>query len=407
MSDAAVRIEALSKRYVIGRGSQEETFRDLLSRVFTPRRPEATRSEEREFWALRDITFDVRRGQVMGIVGRNGAGKSTLLKILSRITEPTSGRVEIRGRVTSLLEVGTGFHPELTGRENVYLNGAILGMSRREIRRRFDEIVSFAEVEDFIDTPVKRYSSGMYLRLAFAISAHLDPEIQIVDEVLAVGDAAFQRKCVAKIQSIASKEGATVLFVSHSVGTVQELCSAAAWLDKGRLRAVGAMAEVVDRYYKAIDAEDVTEEQQEQWLRANFGEMRVAVTPGSVVSGHGTTFTVTLRAGRPTELRDLALLIYSEYGARVAVLDLRPVVGGGRRIDRHPLEVSTVVEHLPLVEGTYSIGLYLGTDWLSRNFFGIASLEVEPALPRDGAAFEPYPAVHRGVMVLEHRVTRT
>jgi lipopolysaccharide transport system ATP-binding protein len=188
-----------------------------------------------EFWALREVDFEVERGQVVGIIGRNGAGKSTLLKLLSRITEPTTGRIELHGRVASLLEVGTGFHPELTGRENIFLNGAILGMSRAEIKRKFDEIVAFTEIEKFLDTPVKRFSSGMYVRLAFAVAAHLEPEILVIDEVLAVGDAQFQRKCLGKMQDVAATEGRTVLFVSHNMNAVESLCTRAFWLDSGRI----------------------------------------------------------------------------------------------------------------------------------------------------------------------------
>jgi len=201
-----------------------------------------------DLWALRDVSFEVRRGEVLGIIGRNGAGKSTLLKILSRITEPTSGRAVMRGRVGSLLEVGTGFHPELTGRENIFLNGAILGMRKKEIETKFDEIVAFAEVERFIDTPVKRYSSGMYVRLAFAVAAHLDPEILIVDEVLAVGDAAFQKKCLGKMSDVATKEGRTVLFVSHNMGAINRLCGKTLLLDKGHLEMFAATNAVISHY---------------------------------------------------------------------------------------------------------------------------------------------------------------
>jgi lipopolysaccharide transport system ATP-binding protein len=205
-------------------------------------------SSSEDFWALKDVSFEVRRGEVVGIIGRNGAGKSTLLKILSRITEPTEGRVTLRGRVASLLEVGTGFHPELTGRENVFLNGAILGMHRAEIKRKFDEIVAFAEVDKFLDTPVKRYSSGMYVRLAFAVAAHLEPEILVVDEVLAVGDTEFQKKCLGKMKDDSGKEGRTVLFVSHNMAAVNNLCSRALMLDGGRVIHDGETAQVVDHY---------------------------------------------------------------------------------------------------------------------------------------------------------------
>jgi len=252
-----IRIENLSKKYTISHERQEQyaTVRDLLANA--PRNAikkllnlrsacEAPGLTE-EFWALKDVSFDIRQGERVGIIGRNGAGKSTLLKILSRISEPTSGRVFINGRVSSLLEVGTGFHPELTGRENVYLNGAILGMSKAEIKRKFDEIVDFAEVEKFLDTPVKRYSSGMYVRLAFAVAAHLEPEILIVDEVLAVGDAAFQKKCLGKMEE-AGKEGRTVLFVSHNMGVISQLCSSCVWLDGGQVRDIGETSSVVNGY---------------------------------------------------------------------------------------------------------------------------------------------------------------
>lgn len=202
-------------------------------------------TSEEEFWALKDVSFEIRRGERVGIIGRNGAGKSTLLKILSRITEPTTGRVEIRGRVASLLEVGTGFHPELTGRENIYLNGAILGMTRREIRSKFDEIVDFAEVEKFLDTPVKRYSSGMYVRLAFAVAAHLEPEILVVDEVLAVGDASFQKKCLGKMEDVADREGRTVLIVSHQINVIRTLASKGILLASGILAKCGEPEEVI------------------------------------------------------------------------------------------------------------------------------------------------------------------
>src|SRR6202044_1606857 len=213
------------------------------------------RKESNEFLALNNVSFQVKPGEVLGIIGRNGAGKSTLLKVLSRITPPTSGQIRVRGRIASLLEVGTGFHPDLTGRENIFLNGAILGMSRVEITRKLDEIVAFAEIEKFLDTPVKRYSSGMYVRLAFAVAAHLEPEILIVDEVLAVGDAAFQKKCLGKMQEVARSEGRTVIFVSHNIAAVLQLTSRAVVLDKGRVRFYGPTEEAVEQYSKAIDSD--------------------------------------------------------------------------------------------------------------------------------------------------------
>ena len=257
-----VQIENLGKRYLIGHRRQEryQTLRDSMAqgcrnfgqRLLHPLRassgqPMLADGEGEEFWALKDVSFEVKQGDRIGIIGRNGAGKSTLLKILSRITEPTEGRVRIRGRVASLLEVGTGFHPELTGRENIYLNGAILGMGKAEIRRKFDEIVAFSEVEKFLDTPVKRYSSGMYVRLAFAVAAHLEPEILVVDEVLAVGDVQFQKKCLGKMEEV-GREGRTVIFVSHNMGAVQKLCDRGILLQQGLLVADSLADEVVSTY---------------------------------------------------------------------------------------------------------------------------------------------------------------
>ncbi|HEX9028327.1 MAG TPA: ABC transporter ATP-binding protein [Anaerolineales bacterium] len=255
MSDLAVRVEDLGKQFIIGASVERyRTLRDslvdlaaapgrALRSVFKP----AGQEPENRIWALSDVSFDVHKGQVLGVIGRNGAGKSTLLKILSRVTEPSRGVVEIHGRVGSLLEVGTGFHPELTGRENIYLNGAILGMKRSEIERKFDEIVAFSEVEKFIDTPVKRYSSGMYLRLAFAVAAHLEPEILVVDEVLAVGDAEFQRKCLGKMSDVA-QQGRTVLFVSHNMSAILRLTEEAIVLDKGRMVMRAPTQQAVDYY---------------------------------------------------------------------------------------------------------------------------------------------------------------
>jgi lipopolysaccharide transport system ATP-binding protein len=244
-----IKVENLGKRYRIG--EQAAPYSTLREAIVKAARSPFSRlkrgGQEAAVWALQDVSFEVRPGEVVGVIGRNGAGKSTLLKILSRITEPTTGRVELYGRVGSLLEVGTGFHPELTGRENVFLNGAILGMRRAEIERKFDEIVAFAEIEKFLDTPVKHYSSGMYMRLAFAVAAHLEPEVLLVDEVLAVGDAAFQSKCLGKMESVA-REGRTVLFVSHNLGSVANLCSRAILLVRGQKHGEGPAAEVVSEY---------------------------------------------------------------------------------------------------------------------------------------------------------------
>jgi lipopolysaccharide transport system ATP-binding protein len=278
MSEIVIKVENLSKQYRIGAREGYRTFRETLvdaakapfvrlrgalskeqraenssdSMLSAPGSKRSSRGDDL-IWALKDVSFEVKQGEVVGIIGRNGAGKSTLLKILSRITEPTEGRVELRGRVGSLLEVGTGFHPELTGHENIYLYGAILGMDRWEITRKFDEIVAFAELEKFIDTPVKKYSSGMYMRLAFAVAAHLEPEILLVDEVLAVGDATFQKKCLGKMEGIA-QGGRTVIFVSHQMNAVRRLCDHCIWMDGGHVQEYASTAEVVSEYEASMSA---------------------------------------------------------------------------------------------------------------------------------------------------------
>lgn len=255
---SAINVRNLGKKYILDHQQQERytALRDVLAsgakhwkdRLFNKKSPDIDPAHE-EFWALKELDFDIQQGDRIGIIGRNGAGKSTLLKILSRITEPTTGRFNIAGRVASLLEVGTGFHPELTGRENIFLNGAILGMSKAEIRRKFDEIVAFAEIEKFLDTPVKRYSSGMYVRLAFAVAAHLEPEILIIDEVLAVGDAQFQKKCLGKMDEV-SEQGRTILFVSHNMAMISNLCQKGIVLDAGRMVFEGPVSEAIMHYYR-------------------------------------------------------------------------------------------------------------------------------------------------------------
>jgi lipopolysaccharide transport system ATP-binding protein len=273
MSRPVIRVENLGKKFVLrhqaGKGSRYVALRDVLASkakaLFQKNRADATREE---FWALKDVSFEIQQGEAVGIIGRNGAGKSTLLKILSRITRPTRGRIEIESRMASLLEVGTGFHPELTGRENIFLNGAILGMGRAEITKKFDEIVAFAEVEKFLDTPVKHYSSGMYMRLAFAIAAHLDPDILIVDEVLAVGDAAFQKKCLGKMQNVSQQEGRTVLFVSHDMGAIRRLCPRAILLQGGQIHTNGDVNVAIHAYLGTQD---------QAWAISSHGTRAIAV----------------------------------------------------------------------------------------------------------------------------------
>lgn len=362
MSDVIVQVESLSKRYILGQQSQEryQSFRDVIGRrakaILHPfRRSSAKkRAAGEEFWALKDVSFEIRQGDRVGVIGRNGAGKSTLLKVLSRITEPTYGRIGIRGRVASLLEVGTGFHPELTGRENIYLNGAILGMSRVEIRRKFDEIVSFAEVEKFLDTPVKRYSSGMYVRLAFAVAAHLEPEILVVDEVLAVGDATFQKKCLGKMQEV-STEGRTILFVSHNSSAIASLCDRGLVLDKGQVRAYTSSLEALSLYNNELNQNTFSRERELN----NPHIQKVELDQELLDKG---TLKVNVHFQSPWDLNPpiVGMVVSSLYGM--------PLFGTNPRIHTTGFEprslrsgVATMqIDHLPLHSGSYKISVWLG-----------------------------------------------
>jgi lipopolysaccharide transport system ATP-binding protein len=316
MSDLAIRVQNVSKKYHIGLlQTRNDTLRDVIVSGFNraTRRKEAGQIDE--IWALKDLSFEVHQGEVLGVVGRNGAGKSTLLKILSRVTEPTEGEIEIHGRVGSLLEVGTGFHPELTGRENIYLNGAILGMKRREIAKKFDEIVEFSEVGQFIDTPVKRYSSGMYLRLAFAVAAHLEPEILVVDEVLAVGDAEFQRKCLGKMSDVA-QQGRTVLFVSHNMSAILRLTQETIVLEKGSMLMRGPSPRAVDYYLSS----GFSQMGERAWTAAEIPGTAAPFIPMAVrVKNAKGKISDSLRSTEPFSLEFEYKLKSSVTGLRVGV----------------------------------------------------------------------------------------
>ena len=400
MSDCAIRVENLGKRYQLGQSQRYRALRDTLGDVLsapkrwlTGRRSAPAAGDTGDFWALKDVSFEIKPGEVVGIIGRNGAGKSTLLKILSRITEPTEGGVDLYGRVGSLLEVGTGFHPELTGRENIYLNGAILGMKRAEIARKFDEIVAFAEVEQFLDTPVKFYSSGMYMRLAFAVAAHLEPEILLVDEVLAVGDAGFQKKCLGKMGEVA-KQGRTVLFVSHNMPAIQTLCPLVVWLSSGQVAGIGPASELLQAYLRNIE-QSPGSTSASRTLGVDIELTALHLEPSVQTAGDDLTFTLALRAlGPRVTVRDACLLFYTGSAVRVAIADLRSETGPYAVEEGQTLTIRGKLAQFNLVQGDYSVGLFCNAGCTWGNYYDLAHLRVVPRPPR--SSLVPYEAIHRG-----------
>ncbi len=365
-SDIAISIENLGKRYEVDRlrGPQKglrHVFEDALRAPFATLRRRMQSRQVKEFWALRGVSLQIQRGEVVGVIGRNGAGKSTMLKLLSRITVPTEGRIRIDGRVASLLEVGTGFHQELTGRENIFLNGAILGMSRAEIIRKFDEIVEFAEVGEFLDTPVKRYSSGMYVRLAFAVAAHLNPEILIVDEVLAVGDASFQRKCLGKMSSIA-QSGRTVLFVSHNLEAVRTLCERVVWIKDGRIEQDGPVDAVVENYFNALSSSETFSAHCDEHgfvvervlLKDGAGEVSTHFSPGEDM-----IVEIDYRADQPLDQPYIILAIQGVNGscftANMLLDGNRPDVLQGQG------KLACRFKALPILPQSYSVKMAIRT----------------------------------------------
>lgn len=376
MADSVIRVENLSKKYLLGRQSQKgqmslrdtitDAVKSLSAGFFKPSQRVVDQTTE-EFWALKDISFEVQQGDKVGIIGRNGAGKSTLLKLLSRITEPTSGRISVRGRVASLLEVGTGFHPELTGRENIFLNGAILGMGTLEIKKKFDEIVSFSEIERFLDTPVKRYSSGMYVRLAFAVAAHLEPEVLFVDEVLAVGDAQFQSKCLGKMSEVA-ESGRTILFVSHNMQAIRRLCTSAIFLEKGKAEPYASVESALERYSSVPVTSSIDIDLAAKRRASGMGErarlLRLRLAPGGSLNyGDPLELIFTIECPRPMHNLTIGLGFDTQEGYRVMTLD--------SDYNNPPLQLSAGIHevcfslvHNPLHPGIYS----LSTALLSQAF---------------------------------------
>ena len=419
MSDIIISVENLSKSYLVGHKSASQDYktyralRDVIGheiRKITRNalgvlvgRQMVPGDQVEEFWALKDVSFEVERGEVLGIIGNNGAGKSTLLKLLSRITEPTRGRVVLRERVASLLEVGTGFHPELTGRENIYLNGAILGMARTEIRRQFDEIVAFAGVENFLDTPVKRYSSGMYVRLAFAVAAHLESEILVVDEVLAVGDAEFQQKCLRKMDEVSRREGRTVLLVSHNLSIVEKLCRRCIWLDRGSVRETGSPATVIKGYLSSGHSNRDRVIQLTEFPRPNYrgDELRLLSVEWLCDLPLRHSETVTVRIGFesrvPLQYATVWLAFSDLSGRYIAYYEIDSRSSGRQPLPEGIHAVAIEIEDLPLSPDTYLVDVCCCHRSSGKFDFvaGVAQVEVVPGSATPQHLYsEKWPGVH-------------
>jgi lipopolysaccharide transport system ATP-binding protein len=389
MADVAIQTDELGKRYRLGlqrRGYG--TLREAIMGAFQRHGENRSSDGPDLLWALRDVSLTIERGEVVGLIGHNGAGKSTLLKVLSRITEPSSGYADVTGRVGSLLEVGTGFHPELTGRENIFLNGAILGMRREQIRKRFDEIVEFAEISRFLDTPVKRYSSGMSVRLAFAVAAHLEPEILLVDEVLAVGDAAFQRKSLGKMTQVAS-EGRTVVFVSHNLAVIQALCERGVLLERGRCIADGPVSETIDAYLRLLESgasDDLmtrTDRDGRGWRNSMIRRLEVRDESDQrsdvVIGGHPVTIVVEVNEVVPE--MDCRLTVANSLGQPVATLDSEMAAPDDARNSELGSRIECRIASLPLLPGRYRIDVLLkGRRQIQDGLQAAAFFDVEPGV---------------------------
>jgi ABC-type polysaccharide/polyol phosphate transport system ATPase subunit len=411
MNDVVIKASGLGKKYLIGHRETDQRYvaiRDVIARSarellrsaksLLDGREIVGGDEIEEFWALKDVDFEIRRGEVVGIIGRNGAGKSTLLKILSRITEPSAGNVRLNGRIASLLEVGTGFHPELTGRENIYLNGAILGMSRSEIKKKFNEIVDFSGVEKFLDTPIKRYSSGMYVRLAFSVAAFIEPEILIVDEVLAVGDAAFQKKCLGKMQGVAAS-GRTVLLVSHDISAIQNLCNKGIYLSQGKIKESGIIENVISSYMRDNRQNDIS---QREMQLCDDVRLSCDVSDSRIPSGSEFTCEVKISLRQPVMMRFVRLIISTPMGVRVAVIDAAECIKSPLVLDKGQALLRFVVGSLNLVEGDYFLTLSVEFGTHQKNFNDIVVISVAP---RKGSEIDSnVPAAWRGIVSLNSNI---
>jgi lipopolysaccharide transport system ATP-binding protein len=411
MNNIAIKAENLSKAYQLGEIGTGTISRDLERWWAKLRGKEdpflrigetndrSVKGSSNVVWSLKDLNFEIEQGDAVGIIGRNGAGKSTLLKILSRVTSPTTGIVKVKGRIASLLEVGTGFHPELTGRENIYLNGAILGMRKAEIKRKFDEIVDFAGVERYIDTPVKRYSSGMYVRLAFAVAAHLESEILIVDEVLAVGDAEFQKKCLGKMGDVSKGEGRTVLFVSHNMGSITALCNKGILLNNGLKIFEGEAIDTIYSYRKIeVPERSVLEDYKlsEYIILKHF-----SINKSVLQSFENMEFKIRLLDLKENTYNSAAMFIYDEYDQKVALIDLRKDELFKRlSTESSAFVIKGQINNMQLLPGRYHIGLHIQSTTLYKDFFNLLYFEIKQRETIDNIL--PYPLAVRGKIELQY-----
>lgn len=396
MSDIAVKVEGVGKKFSIDHQKSADLRNSVVQNLRSLLGVSGIRKEE--FWALREISFEIKRGEAVGIIGRNGAGKSTLLKILARITEPTTGRFEINGRVSSLLEVGTGFHPELTGRDNVYLNGTILGMKRKEIKIKFDEIVAFSGVEKFIDTPVKHFSSGMKVRLAFSVAAHLEPEILIVDEVLAVGDAEFQKKCLGKMDEVSKTNGRVVLFVSHNMSALKSICSKGFLIGDGRMQFQGDVNETIEQYFSQSFHSEYPGVLKAYKLNDHCFLEEFSLSSGEINVFNDLSFKIVFNNSETNRISEVALLFYNNLNERVAIIDLRHLELHKISSEKKRIVIEGKMTSLPLIEGNYHLGIYIASNNCTGNFLDLLKLTVTGKK----SIIAPYPINARGVVEIEN-----
>lgn len=404
MSELMIQVRDVSKLYRLGkigtgslRQEMQYWWNKKVLKKNDPFFSAADYTEEDQFiWALKNVSFDINQSDVWGIIGSNGAGKSTLLKILSRIVKPTEGRVRGKGKISSLLEIGTGFHYELTGRENIYLSGHMLGMNRGEINTRFNEIVEFSGIEKFLDTPVKRYSSGMYVRLAFAVAAHLEPDILIVDEVLAVGDTAFQRKCIERIKDISTHRGKTVLFVSHNIVTVEQLCTHALYLDRGKVAAKGSVTKVIHQYLDDVNKHVI---KKKPLLAPGIWLQALELEQSEISNGDDLVFRLVFEYELKPEVKELALLIYNSKGVRISMVDLRPYFHKIRYTGTNFI-YKGIIKNINLVEGDYYLGLFYYINDTFRDMYDLNRLTIREHVPLKG--LKKYDTPYLGLVTLDH-----